>query len=73
MPKCRKTGKCDPRAILRIKFPVEYMRGENAAFSGPAIQTGFTFPQQVERRQSLNTIERGGWQNNLAQVALSSK
>eukprot|EP00439_Symbiodinium_sp_Y106_P061713 s59_g9.t1 len=48
---------CDPRAILRIEFPVEYMRGENAAFSGPAIQTGFTFPQQVERRQSLNTIE----------------
>lgn len=53
----RLATQCDPRAILRIKFPVEYMRGENAAFSGPAIQTGFTFPQQVERRQSLNTIE----------------
>ncbi|CAJ1360951.1 unnamed protein product [Effrenium voratum] len=34
----RLTTQCDPRAILRITFPTEYMRGENAAFSGPAIQ-----------------------------------
>jgi len=53
----RLTTQCDPRAILRITFPQEYMRGENAAFSGPAIQTGYTFPQQVERRQSLNVVE----------------
>jgi len=53
----RLTTQCDPRAILRITFPTEYMRGENAAFSGPAIQTGYTFPQQVERRQSLNVVE----------------
>ncbi|CAK9070289.1 unnamed protein product [Durusdinium trenchii] len=53
----RLTTPCDPRAILRISFPSEYMRGENAAFSGPAIQTGYTFPQQVERRQSLNVVE----------------
>lgn len=53
----RLTTQCDPRAVLRITHPMEYMRGANAAFSGPAIATGYTFPQQIERRQSLNTIE----------------
>eukprot|EP00931_Biecheleriopsis_adriatica_P064212 TRINITY_DN39027_c0_g1_i1.p1 TRINITY_DN39027_c0_g1~~TRINITY_DN39027_c0_g1_i1.p1 ORF type:complete len:2314 (+),score=334.39 TRINITY_DN39027_c0_g1_i1:107-7048(+) len=48
---------CDPRAILRITYPMDYMRGANAAFSGPAVSTGFTFPQQIEKRLSLNVVE----------------
>eukprot|EP00930_Biecheleria_cincta_P055124 TRINITY_DN41486_c0_g1_i1.p1 TRINITY_DN41486_c0_g1~~TRINITY_DN41486_c0_g1_i1.p1 ORF type:complete len:2351 (-),score=301.60 TRINITY_DN41486_c0_g1_i1:61-7113(-) len=53
----RLTTQCDPRAVLRITHPMQYLRGANAAFSGPAIATGYTFPQQIERRQSLNVIE----------------
>ena len=66
--------RCDPRAILRIKFPVEYMRGrgyklqawstwhmgclmsvagENAAFSGPAIQPGHRLVSSVMRSAGL--------------------
>jgi len=53
----RLTTQCDPRAILRITHPRDYQRGANAAFSGPVISTGYTFPQQIEKRQSLNVIE----------------
>eukprot|EP00933_Yihiella_yeosuensis_P044196 TRINITY_DN39290_c0_g1_i1.p1 TRINITY_DN39290_c0_g1~~TRINITY_DN39290_c0_g1_i1.p1 ORF type:complete len:1135 (-),score=188.56 TRINITY_DN39290_c0_g1_i1:127-3045(-) len=48
---------CDPRAILRITHPHDFTRGANAAFSGPAVSTGITFPRQIEKRQSLNVIE----------------
>jgi len=55
--KLRLATQCDPRAILRVTHPIDYQRGANAAFSAPVIRTGYTFPQQVEKRQSLNVIE----------------
>ncbi|CAE8590604.1 unnamed protein product [Polarella glacialis] len=53
----RLTTPCEPRAVLRITHPMDYMRGANAAFSGPAVSTGVTFPRQLEIRQSQNVIE----------------
>lgn len=48
---------CAPRALLRIVHPIEFRRNANAANSGSAIETGSTFPNQVEKRQTLNIIE----------------
>jgi hypothetical protein len=51
------TTTCQPRAKLKIEYPMEYRRNANAAFTGSAIETGDNFPRQVEKISTLNVIE----------------
>lgn len=48
---------CEPRAVLRIRYPRAFERNENAAFQGSPVETGPTFPRQVDKRISVGLIE----------------
>jgi len=47
----------DPEGTLKITHPSEFIKSENAAYTGSAVSTGSNFPRLKEIRQSLNVIE----------------
>jgi len=47
----------DPRATLRMSYPMVFRRTASAAFQGAPVTTGGSFPRQVNRTISLNVIE----------------
>eukprot|EP00929_Paragymnodinium_shiwhaense_P034282 TRINITY_DN18674_c0_g1_i1.p1 TRINITY_DN18674_c0_g1~~TRINITY_DN18674_c0_g1_i1.p1 ORF type:complete len:2410 (-),score=547.03 TRINITY_DN18674_c0_g1_i1:144-7373(-) len=51
------TTPCPPRAKLKITYPMNFRRNQNAAFTGSAVSTGNNFPRQVQKITKLNYVE----------------